>query len=243
LATAWDRPEEYDHLVVIADDEPLHRAAVRERLEALPGRSRAQALGAYPRFRVIEAGDGDEALDRVTAEVSALAVDLVMPRRNGLEIIGMLRQRRPDLAILAFTASAPPSEAVAAMMAGADHFLEYAGGEPIEHALELAIDRRRLARLIEQNEAEVDEARNRLARLGSVAVGMPGLRSPITPESVMPFDEAARRYLSACAKLFERDPRGLAERLGVSYYGLRRLLRRYGVPFPGRPYKNASCKR
>lgn len=243
MAIAWDRPDEYDHLVVVADDEPLHRAAIRERLEAMRGRSRAPALGLYPRFRVLEARDGDEALDRVTAEVSAVALDLVMPRRNGLEIIAVLRRSRPDLAILAFTAAAPPSEAVAAMMAGADHFLEYAGGELIEHALDLAIDRRRLARLIERSEAEVDEARHRLAQLGSVALSIPGLRPPATADAVVPFEEAAHRYLAACARLFERDPRGLAERLGVSYYGLRRLLRRYGVPFPGRPYKNASCKR
>ncbi len=244
MAVAWDRPEERDHLVVVADDEPLHRAAIRERLEAMPGRARAAALGRYPRFHVVEAADGDEVLDRVTPEVSALAVDLVMPRRNGLEVIAILRQRRLDLAILAFTAAAPPSEAVAAVMAGADHFLEYAGGEPIEHALELAIDRRRLARLIEQSEADVDEARERLARLaGGAGFSLPGLRPPVSADAVVPFEEAARRYLSACAKLFEGDPRGLAERLGVSYYGLRRLLRRFGVPFPGRPYKNASCKR
>ena len=244
MATTWNRPEEYDHLVVIADDEPLHRLSIRERLEEMRGRSRAIALGTYPRFRVIEAGDGDEVLSLVTPEVSALAVDLVMPPRNGLEVIALLRQRRPDLAILAFTAAAPPSEAVAAMMAGADHFLEYAGGEPIEHALDLAIDRRRLSRLINQNEAEVDKARERLAQLGgSLALGLPGLRAPASADAVVPFEEAANLYLSACARLFEGDPRGLALRLGVSYYGLRRLLRRYGVPFPGRPYKNASCKR
>jgi len=244
VVIAWNRPEEYDHLVVVADDEPLHRRAIRERLEARRGRPRAAALGSYPRFKVIEAGDGDEAMKVTTPEVSALAIDLMMPRQNGLEVIAILRQRRPDLAILAFTAAAPPSEAVAAMMAGADHFLEYQGDESIDHALELAIDRRRLARLIEQSEAEVGRARDRLARLGSgFAVGLPGLRLPATAEAVVPFEEAARRYLSACTKLFEGDPRGLAERLGVSYYGLRRLLRRYGVPFPGRPYKNASCKR
>ncbi len=244
MAIVWNRPEEYDHLVVVADDEPLHRRAIRERLEATRGRSRAAALGSYPRFKVIEAGNGDETLSAVTPEVSALAIDLVMPGRNGLETLAVLRQRRPDLAILAFTAAAPPSEAVAAMMAGADHFLEYQGGVSIDHALELALDRRRLARLIEQSEAEVDRARDRLARLGAgSALGLPGLRLPATADAVVPFEEAARRYLSACTRLFEGDPRGLALRLGVSYYGLRRLLRRYGVPFPGRPYKNASCKR
>ncbi len=244
MAIAWDRPEEYDHLTVVADDERLHRQSILERLEAVPGRARAAALGSYPRFRVIEAGDGDEALQRVTSEVSALAIDLVMPRRNGLEVIELLRERRPDLAILAFTAGAPPSEAVAAMMAGADHFLEYVGGEAIEHALELAIDRRRLSRLIERSEADVDEARQRLARLGgSLALGLPGLRPPPSADAVVPFHEAARRYVAACAKLFEGDPNGLAQRLGLSYSALRRLLKRYGVPFPGRSWKSASGER
>ena len=58
----------------------------------------------------------------------------------------------------------------------------------------------------------------------------------------MPFHEAARRYLLASAKLFEGDPRGLAERLGVSYFALRRLLKRYEVPFPGRSRTRASSK-
>jgi len=244
LSIAWDRPEEYDHLVVVADDEPLHRELIRERLEAVHGRARAAVLGSYPRFRVVLASDGEEALRLITPEVSALAVDLVMPRRNGLEVIQDIRQRRPDLAILAFTAGAPPSEAVAAMMAGADHFLEYGQGSGIEHALDLAIDRRRLARLIERSEAEVDEARQRLARLGgSLGAGMPGLRPPLTIDAVLPFNEAARRYLAACARIFEGDPRGLAERLGISYFALRRLLKRYGVPFPGRPRKSTSGKR
>jgi hypothetical protein len=49
---------------------------------------------------------------------------------------------------------------------------------------------------------------------------------------VLPFREAARRYLLTATQLFERDPRGLAKALGVSYFSLRRLLARYDVAFP-----------
>ncbi len=229
-------------MVVLADDEPVHRDFIRRRLETVKGRARAAALGSYPRFRVVLASDGEEAIRAVTPEVSVLAVDLVMPRRNGLEVIQELRQKRPELAILAYTAGAPPSEAVAAMMAGADHFLEYREDDSFVPALELAIDRRRLGRQIEANEAAVEAARQRLASMG-VTVPLPGLRPPLSVDAVIPFQEAAHRYLAACAKLFEGDPRGLAERLGVSYFALRRLLKRHRVPFPGRSRHRPSSKR
>jgi CheY-like chemotaxis protein len=241
---AWDKPEEYDHLVVVANDDPPQREAIRARLEAVPGRARAAVLGTYPRFRVVLAGDGEEALRLVTPEVTALAVDLVVPRRNGLDVIQEVRQRRPELAILAFTAGAPPSEAVAAMIAGADHFLDYEGSTGVEPALELAIDRRHLSRFIERTEVELEQARSRLFQLGgALAPGLPGFRPPITEAAVGPFNEAARHYLLACAKLFTGDPRGLAQRLGISYFALRRLLKRYDVPFPGRSRTRASSER
>jgi CheY-like chemotaxis protein len=242
LARRFNRPEEYDHLVVVADDEAAHREYVRDRLVSVNGRARAAVMGSYPRFRVLLARDGDEAIRLVTPEVSALMVDLVMPRRNGIDVIRELRQVRADLAILAYTAGAPPSEAVAAIMAGADHFLDYSAGDGFEHALDLALDRRRLALLIERNETEVQRARARLAELGAAMAPLPGLRPPLSADAILPFQEAARRYLDACARLFEGDPRGLAARLGLSYFALRRLLKRHQVPFPGRSRRSTSSK-
>jgi CheY-like chemotaxis protein len=193
---------------------------------------------------VVLASDGEEALRLVTPEVTALAVDLVVPLRNGLDVIQEVRQRRPELAILAFTAGAPPSEAVAAMVAGADHYLDFEGPEGVEPALELAIDRRLLSRFIERTEAELEQARSRLFQLGgALPPGLPGFRPPLTGTAVVPFNEAARFYLLACAKLYTGDPRGLAQRLGISYFALRRLLKRYDVPFPGRSRTRASSER
>ncbi len=200
-------------------------------------------LKRYPRFRVIAAADGEEALRKVKAEVSVVAIDLVMPRRSGIEVIQELRARRSDIAILAFTAGAPPSEAVAAIMAGADHFYEFKDVRGFEHALDLAMDRRRLTRLIEENQAQVEEARRRLAKLsGTVGSSLPGLRPPQTLDAVIPFREAARHYLAAAARFFEGDPGGLAKRLGVSYFALRRLLRRFDVPCPSRSRKDGTHK-
>lgn len=243
----WERPEEHDHVLLLADDEDLHLEAVKRHLESVPGRLRAQVLGRYPRYRILVARNGEEALRRATAQVTAVAVDLVMPRRNGLEVIQELRARRPDLAILAFTAGAPASEAVAAVMAGADFFHEYRDEpEPLafERALELALDRRRLTRLIEKGEAEVDEARARLSQLsGDLARAMPGFKPPQAREDVLPFKEAARRYLTASARLFEGDSQGLARALGISYFALRRLLARYQVPLPSRSRRQGTTSR
>jgi len=240
---AWDRPEEFDHFLLVADDDPAHLETVCQRLAQAPGRYRADVLGRYPRFRIVTAGDGDQALSRATAQVSVAAIDLVMPRRSGIEVIQELRARRPDLAILAFTAAAPASEAVAAMMAGADHFHEYSREGRLEQAVDLAIDRRRLTRLIEQNEAEVEEARRRLARLaGPSGTAMPGFRPPMSAGTILPFDEAARRYLEAVAGLFPHDPQGLAKKLGVSYFALRRLCARHGVECPTKYRKSGTRK-
>ncbi len=239
----WDRPEEFDHVLLVADDDPAHLETLCQRLAESPGRYRVDVLGRYPRFRIVTAGDGDQALSRATAQVSVAAIDLVMPRRSGIELIQELRTRRPDLAILAFTAAAPASEAVAAMMAGADHFHEYSREGRLEHAIDLAIDRRRLTRLIEQNEAEVEEARKRLARLAAPpGATVPGFRPPLSAGTILPFDEAAKRYLEAAAALFPQDPQGLATQLGVSYFALRRLYARYGVECPARYRKGGTRK-
>ncbi len=242
----WDRPEEFDHVLLLADDDEAHREGLREHLSRIAGRQRSDQLGRYPRFKIVMASDGDEALRKASAQVTVGAIDLVMPRRPGLEVIQELRARRPDVALLAFTGGAPPSEAVAAVMAGADFFYEWRAHEGFagfERALELAIDRRRLTRLIERNEAEVEDARGRLARLsGDLARTLPGFRPPQSRDDVVPFKEAARRYLTAAARLFEGDARGLAAKLGVSYFALRRLLAKYGVPFP-RSRKQGTTER
>jgi DNA-binding NtrC family response regulator len=235
LPPRWDRSDVCDEVLLLAD--PAHRDLLRVELERIPGRRRAAELGGYPRFRVVLVWNGDEALRRANARVTAAAVDLVLPRRSGLEVVKELRTRRPDLAILAFTGGAPAAEAVAALRAGADSFHECRDEDvpAFVRALDLAIDRRRLRTLIERREAEVETARAALAQLsGELARALPGLRPPHGRDEVVPFPEAAKRYLQAAARLYAGDAQGLAKRLGLSYFALRRLLARYGVPFPRR---------
>jgi DNA-binding NtrC family response regulator len=238
----WDHPDEFDHLLLLAADDDRLKEIVRERLERIPGRRRAGELeGRYPRFKMALARGGAEARRRATEAVTAVAVDLSTRGGAGLDLVAELRERRPDVAILAFARSAPTSDAIASVMAGADFFHDCGdeGCEGFERALELAIDRRRLTLLIERNQEEMEDARGKLAQLaGDLVRAVPGFRPLHAREDVLPFREAARRYLLASAQLFEGDARGLAKALGLSYFALRRLLARYEVPFPAaRPRK------
>ena len=230
----WDHPREFDLTVLLASADGARRRAIRDRLERVGGRERARTLGRYPRYRVVVAGTGAEARRR-SASAEVAAVDLALPGGPGLETIRALRAARPALALLAFGASADASDAVAAVMSGADFFHELAGGSAagVERALELALDRRRLAHEIERTEAEMEKARGKLAQLsGELVRAVPGFRPLQSMEDVVPFREAARRYLLSATQLFAGDPRGLARALGLSYFALRRLLARYEVPFP-----------
>jgi DNA-binding NtrC family response regulator len=233
----WDHPSEYDFVVLLASADGARRKALRDRLVRLPGQDRAQALGRYPRFKVVLAGTGGEARRR-SGTARAAAVDLSIPGGPGLDVIRALRAARPALAILAVGSSGDASDAVAAVMSGADFFHELTGegdeaAAGVERALELALDRRRLTHEIERTEAQMEAARGKLAQLsGELVRAVPGLRTLHSREDVLPFREAARRYLLAATQLFGGDPRGLARALGVSYFALRRLLARYEVPFP-----------
>jgi DNA-binding NarL/FixJ family response regulator len=230
----WDRPEEFDHALVIACADTRRAESLRDHLSRIPGRQRVHLLGSYPRFRIAVAEGATDLAAKVTPTVMVAAIDLALPRVSALELIQDLRRRRPDVALLAFTGGGPASQAIAAVMAGAD-FLHESLPEgdmgTFERALELAIDRRRLTRVVEQSEAAAADARTRLAQLsGELARSLPGFRPPQTPEDVLPFREAARRYLLASARLFEGDAKGLAARLGISYFALRRLFTRYDIP-------------
>jgi DNA-binding NarL/FixJ family response regulator len=231
----WDHPDAFDQVLLLAAADGPRRRALREGIDRVVGRERVRALGRYPRYRVVLAGSGADTRRRAGPTVTIAAVDLGIPGGPGLETIRELRGARPTLAILAFGTATNTSDAIASVMSGADFFHE-CGAEAatgFARALELALDRRRLTHEIEQTEAEMAEARGRLAQLsGDLVQAVPGFRPLAAREDILPFREAARRYLLAAAKLFSGDPRGLARALGVSYFALRRLLARYDVPFP-----------
>jgi len=97
--------------ILVADDD----STIRRNLSRL-----LQAEG----YRVVEAADGDIALSRIRAEeVDAVLLDLKMPGRDGLEVLGELGPLLSDLPVIVITAFAGSSAAIEAMRRGAYDYL------------------------------------------------------------------------------------------------------------------------
>lgn len=99
--------------VLIADDESSMRLLVNVTIES-------------DAYNVIEAGDGDEAWALIRQHKPALVIlDIQMPGRNGLEILGAIRAD-PSLEktrVILLTAKALEADMAAGMTAAADFFL------------------------------------------------------------------------------------------------------------------------
>ena len=110
--------------VLVVDDEPGVRFAVREAL-------------ASAGHEVREAKSGAEALATLDG-IDAVVTDLVMPGVSGLEVVARAREIDPDLPVILLTARGSERVAVEAIRAGAFDYL----GKPFElEALELAVAR------------------------------------------------------------------------------------------------------
>lgn len=77
-------------VILIADDDPILRATVKEYLEQIG-------------HTVLEARDGEEALDQASSDVDLLILDMLMPNKDGLETILELRGAGSALPILAIS--------------------------------------------------------------------------------------------------------------------------------------------
>src|SRR5512136_1039598 len=91
--------------IVIADDHPIFRDALRTLLEAEPG------------FSVVgEAADGDEAL-KLVAELTPdiLLLDLAMPRLCGLEVLSQLALVHSPVRVIIVAASIRQDQTVRAL--------------------------------------------------------------------------------------------------------------------------------
>ena len=100
-------------IVLIADDEPSMRLLVHTTIES-------------DDYQVVEAGDGDEAWALVKRHKPSLVIlDLQMPGKNGLEVLGLIRSD-PELKatrVIVLTAKALADDVAAGLTTGADFYL------------------------------------------------------------------------------------------------------------------------
>jgi two-component system LytT family response regulator len=113
--------------VAIVDDEPLARLAVKVRLAT---RSEFTLVAEY--------GDGDSALEGIAAlRPDLVFIDVEMPGRSGIEVLGALPRAQRPMAILL---TAYDNYAVQAFgLAALDYLLKPVDGERLDEALDRAL--------------------------------------------------------------------------------------------------------
>ncbi len=96
--------------ILVADDEVTLRKLLQTHL------SRA---GLEP----VMAGDGEEALEKLTDDIAAILLDVNMPRMNGLEALERIKADHPDMPVVMMSARTEVKDAVDAMKKGALEYL------------------------------------------------------------------------------------------------------------------------
>ncbi len=118
--------------LLIVDDDAAIRAALAERFAARD-------------YAVSTATSGAEAVERVRSGVELALLDLMLPRGDGLWVLGKLREEGLTPTVVVITAHGSIAKAVEAMRAGAYDFLQKPfEAELVEETLRRALERTRL---------------------------------------------------------------------------------------------------
>lgn len=96
--------------ILIVDDEVASRSAISDWLRA-------------DGFEVLQAANGREAVERLYDGVSLVVTDLKMPRVDGMELLKIVRERVPHVAVVMLTGSATVATAIQALQLGAYDYL------------------------------------------------------------------------------------------------------------------------
>ena len=74
-------------------------------------------------WRPVSAGTGLEGCNLLDSEIKAVVLDHGLPDGNGIQILGLLRNKRPDVPVVMLTGLNDAETAVQALRAGADDYL------------------------------------------------------------------------------------------------------------------------
>ena len=138
--------------VMVVDDHPIVRKGLRESLEAT---GRLEVVG--------EAEDGEEAV-RIAEDIKpeVIVMDVMMPRKDGVDACREIMELLPDTRVLMLTASTVEDAVTEAVAAGATGYLEkYSRPEElVEAVLDVAEGRLRIPeKVVREAFAMIKEAR------------------------------------------------------------------------------------
>jgi DNA-binding response OmpR family regulator len=98
------------NILVVEDDEPIRRG-VSDALDAAG-------------YKVVEAGDGEDGLDKaLSGSADLVLLDLMLPKLGGLEVLEQVRSSRPTLPVIILTAMGQEADRVKGLKLGADDYV------------------------------------------------------------------------------------------------------------------------
>lgn len=124
--------------VLIVDDDPTQRRLL-------------QAVVEKSGFSVLQAGDGDTAIEMVlgadSASVDVILLDLIMPGTDGMDVLTTFAKKRPEMPVIVLTAKGSIEAVVTAMKTGArDFVVKPAAPERIVVSIRNALEMKTLSR-------------------------------------------------------------------------------------------------
>jgi DNA-binding NtrC family response regulator len=132
-------------------------------------------------FEVIQAADGEEAWRRFRQRKPDVVItDLVMPRSDGLDLLGRIRSRS-DVPVILFTARGSVESAASAFKAGADEFVSSpdVGVEALVELVASAAAGHRAPEAPPELEARLVGESRAMARIRERVAAMAPLRTPV----------------------------------------------------------------
>jgi DNA-binding NtrC family response regulator len=149
--------------ILVIDDEEI----IREALEALL---------VVEGYQVATAATAEQGLDSLSArQIDAVLLDLMLPDRNGLDVLDDIRRLDDELPIVMVTAYGTIEGAIAAMKQGAFHYVAKPfKNDEVLAVLRNAIERRRL---VHENRELRDRLRSNSHRFDEIIGGSPKMKA------------------------------------------------------------------
>lgn len=190
-------------VLVVEDDEPI-RVGIVDALE-LHG------------YAVLEAPDGAKGLQRAIADdVDLVLLDIMMPRMDGLTMLGEVRRVKPGLPVIMLTARGEESDRVRGLRAGADDYVvkPFSATEllaRVEAVLRRSAERPQGVGRLVVGGLTIDFERRELTRTGGVREAIPEREAELLRYLASNRGRAISRD-ELLSRVWGLDPRGMQTR-------------------------------
>jgi DNA-binding response OmpR family regulator len=146
--------------VLVVEDDPAIRRGVVDALEASG-------------YRAVECADGESAVREGTArEPDLVLLDIMLPKRDGFQVLEEIRRARPALPVIMLTARGAEEDRVRGLRGGADDYVvkPFSASEllaRVEAVLRRSAERPKLSGTVEIHGCTVDLERRAVTRDGT----------------------------------------------------------------------------